>query len=660
MYTIPTTTKGALIRMSESDPVLRNFPRYANTLHSGIEYRNLFRFEINIPEDPSDLTNVSDDYGFNIIEYQEYEVPVKTFYCNSVAWDGDDATRDETGEGTKELPWRNVNYALEQLIPSLKCAERSCVYIQLLIRGTINYSIGYPSGSVFYDGLCRLILDVWKKEESDPDKWEVANADVNFAGIYSLAGTYIYNCHVHDLNFVGQGETGFGIYINPNPYSNPSVICGCKVSNIHTHGNKDSCGIQLTTSDSIRGFTLMAYNCHVENVTSEYRATGFRLYARRATEPTNAFISDCSASNIHGNQYRNYAYQLDACGFDLSAMDNRADFYVQRCNVYDVSSYYGDTSGFYSQYGSCKRYFSDCHVEKLQGRRIYGILGSGNCYGCTVYDLTSDITNSSGINQIEGIISGGIDTRIFNCSVSEISSLDEALGMDIYGTAGMVCNCNISNMTGYQVKGLDLSGISIAYNCNVENLEASYYALGTSISSSKMYGSSVNNCYAVAGEYNVRAVSATGFSVSGTYLYSCTCKKIKANNDHFDEDELYHHVAYATGVASSISASYSGEIDGVVISDVEAKVDASGYDFASSVEAVAKGLRNSYDTNKIMNLSISGVSASARSGRDSDKGWYESFYKVDLEIGKTIEGCNGFSRSWDADEEEYEEIDLCE
>ena len=77
MYTIPTTTKGALIRMSESDPVLRNFPRYANTLHSGIEYRNLFRFEINIPEDPSDLTNVSDDYGFNIIEYQESKVFLK-------------------------------------------------------------------------------------------------------------------------------------------------------------------------------------------------------------------------------------------------------------------------------------------------------------------------------------------------------------------------------------------------------------------------------------------------------------------------------------------------------------------------------------------------------------------------------------------------------
>ena len=63
-----------------------------------------------------------------------------TYYVDSIGWDGDILTRDETGDGTEENPWRNLNFALDYLWQKCRCfALNMCGwYVQIRIKGTLH------------------------------------------------------------------------------------------------------------------------------------------------------------------------------------------------------------------------------------------------------------------------------------------------------------------------------------------------------------------------------------------------------------------------------------------------------------------------------------------------------------------------------------------
>lgn len=108
----------------------------------------------------------------NCVYVEKKVVKAWTFYCDSVAWDAfsEDAfyNINLTGDGTKENPWRNVNYALYNLECLIK---NSCGYIQLKIKGAVNYKIFAGSSSFIpsytFKGYATIILSPWDSEYVD-------------------------------------------------------------------------------------------------------------------------------------------------------------------------------------------------------------------------------------------------------------------------------------------------------------------------------------------------------------------------------------------------------------------------------------------------------------------------------------------------------------
>ncbi len=128
------------------------------------------------------------DFNYEVenkpLEVVPYQVKAYTFYCDSIAWDGMDDTLDTSGDGTLEKPWRNVNHALHEL----QCIINTfcCAYIQLKIKGTINYTI-----KEYIDGKNKFIMAPWENESIDIDLFNMNN------GIRNISGSILIGFNVH-------------------------------------------------------------------------------------------------------------------------------------------------------------------------------------------------------------------------------------------------------------------------------------------------------------------------------------------------------------------------------------------------------------------------------------------------------------------------------
>ena len=174
-----------------------------------------------IPQ-PDPYSEIQENYGENLIVATDQKVKAWTFYCDSVEWD-DNAlwgntsseekrnclkTVNKSGDGSKENPWRNVNYALQKL----EClADRTCCqYFQLIITGKVNYTVycfsDYyltPVDSYFEN---RVILDFSNADMS------INRSDIEAIAFYKLRDVYIKNCqelrrkHVITALVTGKGR----------------------------------------------------------------------------------------------------------------------------------------------------------------------------------------------------------------------------------------------------------------------------------------------------------------------------------------------------------------------------------------------------------------------------------------------------------------------
>ena len=68
--------------------------------------------------------DIPEDYGSGVLSVSERRVRPLTFYCDSVSWDDTAANADDmvdkSGDGSRENPWRNVNYAIKKTKLSFK------------------------------------------------------------------------------------------------------------------------------------------------------------------------------------------------------------------------------------------------------------------------------------------------------------------------------------------------------------------------------------------------------------------------------------------------------------------------------------------------------------------------------------------------------------
>lgn len=667
MYIIPMTPAGALVRRYPAERVERtNAPRFVELLTAPLEKRTLFRLIPHVPAPPEDFSQVPEDYGLNLIEYQEYEVEAMTFYCNSIAWDGDPATRDETGDGTKENPWRNVNYALERLQTSLDCSQDSmcCRQIyQLRIKGTINYTVGKQNRRDWHQGYGRLILDVWQEEETDPDKWEVAYATVDFAGVTSFAGTYLYNCHVHDLEFAPKTSyyeaMCYGIYFRDDTYTYPSALHGCRVSDLHTYGRREIYGILLNSSAAEEvnpEFSLMAYDCHASNLTSECDACGMWLSPSRSNDYP-VLVLDCSVKNI--KSFGTYEVLIsNAYGMIVSRATTFSPSYFSRCEVSDITAQ-ETILGFDGEYGlgGVEIYMADCHVENMSTRdsnRVYGFyLKNPHLYHCSVVNISGG--SSTGFYLLGRAGIAGEDTgtggEAYYCQVSEISVADYVYGADTYYLTiyGFECSAvSSSENVAVGIRGESCFLIS----CRVVELRALRNIRGISANRyTQLYDCNVEDCTCYTSDSSLYQ-DVYGIELSRyNSLYDCRVSNLSGpSNGAYD--------IFVCGV--HLEDDMNTVVDGCVISDVQA-IAITTHNYAS---ARAIGFfeynywhDNTGNTNIITNVSVSNISALARCHREDDS-WREYQCKIDSVIGEKAISCDCVTRG--VNSYGYYEEDHCE
>lgn len=228
-YLIPMTKSGALI--SGNKNWNQSTPSFLSLSHlPDIMETSCYDLVGNDIPQPDPYSEIQENYGENLIVATEQKVKAWTFYCDSVEWD-DNAlwgntsseekrnclkTVNKSGDGSKENPWRNVNYALQKL----EClADRTCCqYFQLIITGKVNYTVycfdDYylsPVDSYFEN---RVILDFANADMS------INRSDIEAIAFYRLRDVYIKNCQA----FVVSEASAYGISSCDNLKLSDSLI----------------------------------------------------------------------------------------------------------------------------------------------------------------------------------------------------------------------------------------------------------------------------------------------------------------------------------------------------------------------------------------------------------------------------------------------------
>ena len=121
-----------------------------------IEDVTLYDFQVNEIPEPEDLNNIPEDYGKELVVVSQRTAKAYTYYCDLDAdadwddtpmWNGSSTTsekkacleaRNMTGDGSRENPWKNLTYALEQLQCFVE--TQCCRYIRLVCTGTAHYT----------------------------------------------------------------------------------------------------------------------------------------------------------------------------------------------------------------------------------------------------------------------------------------------------------------------------------------------------------------------------------------------------------------------------------------------------------------------------------------------------------------------------------------
>ena len=279
---IPMTQSGAIL----GRPGQYKSPPFLFTSKGERGSVTLYDFVRKKPVIPDNPSEIPEDFGKDSLVIVPYVVKPFVFYCDSIEWDGNIDNMDKSGDGTKENPWRNVNYALYRL----QCIiDTCCDYIQLKVSGIVNYLI-YPNmffRPAYIYGRNRLIISginfnlTFTREMCDLFSWLIsgiektyfidfnaeivlANDDFNgFGGNY----LYFYNSKIKITDaYTGDDNRNisvFNVYYSNFYDCNVDVITAEEVNggyyiyifNSNLYSNFYHCKIKLTSG---RAF----HNCH--------------------------------------------------------------------------------------------------------------------------------------------------------------------------------------------------------------------------------------------------------------------------------------------------------------------------------------------------------------------------------------------------------------
>ena len=168
-------------------------------------------------------------YAESLASVEHAKANVVSYYIDSVSWDGDYLTRDETGSGTIDDPWKNLDFAIEKAYRKASCLASMCCdfFVRLRVKGTVDYRFGS------YDSNTRMILTPWEDveitsgtgvDDSQP-YWTASGNGFNFGGyVMSCRYTFMDPDERVDINAgmmyncTFRGAAGHGARVSANSY----------------------------------------------------------------------------------------------------------------------------------------------------------------------------------------------------------------------------------------------------------------------------------------------------------------------------------------------------------------------------------------------------------------------------------------------------------
>lgn len=431
-----------------------------------LEEVTLYDFQVNEIPEPEDLNNIPEDYGKELVVVSQRTAKAYTYYCDLDAdagwddtpmWNSSSTTsekkacleaRNMTGDGSRENPWKNLTYALEQL----QCfvTAQCCHYVRLVCTGTAHYtacaysSVTYRNTDFSGNGI--FILDGANMEFSRDGFYVV------FYGFNYCDNSIFYNCTAEAATTeeINNNANVYGFY-----YCRNSIFYNCTAK---ATTKASSIGANLYGFNSCSNSIF--YNCTVNTNSSR---TGFSannsVFYNCTTNFDNAeFIIDRDFISYDGE--RNYFYNCKA-NFSRNFKDRQHYGYNS-----DYSSYYNCTvningSSYDSFYGfDCSKCnFYNCNVilkitnneeDNISSAFIYGFVSSNSIFFNTTVDIDLKQKSSRDVYNYCHFIDSSHNDTFYNCYARIKQTVETSSDAATVESKGFFCsdsniyNCNYS------------------------------------------------------------------------------------------------------------------------------------------------------------------------------------------------------------------------
>ena len=499
----------AIISMNEKGAILGQPGQYAKPPflmlpgNPPLEEVTLYDFKVNQIPEPEDVNNIPEDYGKELVEVTQKKVKAYTFYCVSEEWDDSLlwtynvseeeknnclAQMNQSGDGSKENPWRNVCHALKKL----KCLlENSCVdKFLLVVSGYINYTIADHS-SIYnnknFFGQRRLIID-FKDAEI-----HITPFNRDSYGIMSLYAVFVKNCIInmeitedftastsmHGLYY--YGESTYSPYYSQTEFYH----CQINISSAKKGYLYGAEGVRFVSHTSRSNAKLVLYNFNM-NINLPVNiwaidADGLIIYNANINKKTD---SSYLALDLRSSIIYNMSYQSELTTKSVESGNSFKD-----CSCYNLYFKYLDTFG-QIEFSNSTLYKTKVEVSgnvndfgRNGSNKIILSYWSCSCYNTDVImDINSYITasiNSYVSIPITGILNMGayplVNTNVDMKCYAETNA--KSIALDISGIKVEYDYWNASVTVSASGKSNPLYGnfTEKEIECNISRKSGNYY-----------------------------------------------------------------------------------------------------------------------------------------------------------------------------------------
>ncbi len=337
---------------------------------------------------------IAHDIAGSDITAVAYSAPCVTYYVDSVSGGG-----AETGSGTEEDPWTNLNSVFSDDCIYAICTSVYCPRVKVLIKGTIDYEV---VGNIGRNYLRRLILEPWEGAAITIEiSWSGAVGSKTIIGMRSCVGCIFKNINT-DIgvnNTSGVNASAYGFYqCGSSTFDNCNSVVTSFVAN-------PSIPTSVGAAQA-RGF----YSCSnsiFEVCEATSTSTGNAQPTNIGLRPnTHGFVT-CGGSSFRNctgtatGTTTSYVFKCEASGFDLcgsSVFDGCNGSATAYADRYAISAAFWATGGLFNDCIGTADTTVDQSTPVDHWALAYGFY---NCDGASFDNCTGNAT-ASAVDDIDG------------------------------------------------------------------------------------------------------------------------------------------------------------------------------------------------------------------------------------------------------------------